>query len=190
MYQDTIRFEVSSKLIAELYQLAGVKPPLYEIDDKEFEALIQKLKSKIVDKNPEVTQEQKSSSVGSVLVVDDLGLVVYQLSLILTKSGYNVILARSAPESKEIFEKHEPFDFILMDLFMPNKEDGIGLLTNTKNAIKEQKLKTKVIVMSSTKDVEAIKEVQTLGADYFIEKGLNWKNDLIELLEKFKAKNL
>ena len=93
------------------------------------------------------------------------------------------MLARSAPEAFSIFEERGPFDFVLMDLFMPNKEDGISLLTNLKNLILEKELQTKVIVMSATKDINAIEEVIELGADSFLEKGQNWKSDLIETLQ-------
>ncbi|MGD9579864.1 MAG: response regulator [Vampirovibrionia bacterium] len=186
MTPDTIQVEVSQNLIKELFQTAGIAAP-ENLSNEDIITLIKAVKTlQNKDTLPpstediNITQEPKTSS---VLVVDDLGLVVYQLSLLLTKSGYNVMLARSAPEAFSIFEERGPFDYVLMDLFMPNKEDGLSLLSNIKTLINADNLGTKVIVMSATKDLEAIDEVITLGADSFLEKGQNWKSDLIETIQ-------
>lgn len=184
MAPDTIQIEVSQNLINELFATAGLTVPK-TINNEEFIKLIKAIKTSTKSDIPtkEESQTEKETTINSVLVVDDLGLVVYQLSLLLTKSGYNVLLARSTPEAFSIFEERGPFDVVLMDLFMPNKEDGIELLTKIKNLVKEQNLSTKIVVMSSTKDLEAIEEVISLGADSFLEKGQNWKSDLLETLE-------
>lgn len=186
MAPDTIQFEVSKNLMKELFITAGLKVPEV-INDEQIIKLIKSIKiSKEQDKLPPSTEnlpgDQKSAT-HSILVVDDLGLVVYQLSLLLTKSGYEVMLARSAPEAFSVFEERGPFDYVLMDLFMPNKEDGIELLIKIKKLISEQGNNTKVVVMSATKDLKAIEEVINHGADSFLEKSQNWKSDLIETLQ-------
>jgi CheY-like chemotaxis protein len=190
MAPDTVQTEISRNLIRELFQIVGLEPP-ERLTNEEVILLIKAIRqSKEPDKLPPSTEEITEDGepiTKSILVVDDLGLVVYQLSLLLTKSGYNVLLARSAPEAYTIFEERGPFDFVLMDLFMPNKEDGIELLSKVKHNIADNNLDTKVIVMSATKDLDAIEEVIDLGADSFLEKGQNWKTDLIETLENFIA---
>lgn len=186
MTPDTIHFEASQSLIKELYGLVNLEAP-GEITNESLIKLIKAIKTKLSPNMlPPSTEELESteeSTSKSILVVDDLGLVVYQLSLLLTKSGYNVLLARSTPEALAIYEEKGPFDYVLTDLFMPNKEDGVELLTKIKSMAEEKNLNTKVIVMSATKDLEAIEEVISLGADSFLEKGQNWKIDLIETLE-------
>lgn len=183
MAPNTIQMDVSQNLINELFGLLGLTVP-ERINDEEILKLIKAIKiatCKDIITTEEPQEEERITK--SVLVVDDLGLVVYQLSLLLTKNGYNVLLARSAPEAFSIFEERGPFDVVLMDLFMPNKEDGIDLLTKIKTIVKEQSMTTKIVVMSATKDLDAIEEVISLGADSFLEKGQNWKSDLIETLE-------
>lgn len=186
MASDVVKLEISQNLIKDLFLTAGLDVP-EEIDDTEIIKLIKAIKLlKNADSMPLSTEdikEELSKDQASVLVVDDLGLVVYQLSLLLTKNGYNVLLARSAPEAFSIFEERGPFDYVLMDLFMPNKEDGIDLLKKVKGALAESGASTKVVVMSATKDIQAIEEVISLGADSFLEKGQNWKSDLIETLQ-------
>jgi CheY-like chemotaxis protein len=180
---EKVQLEISSKILKELFSLAKLGYP-ESINDENFTALVNSLKEII--KKDDVSAdsgEESAADTKSILVVDDLGLVVYQLSLLLTKNGYNVVLARSSPEAFTIFEERGPFDIVLMDLFMPNKEDGTELLHKVKTSITENKLSTKVIVMSSTKDIDAIEEVIMLGADSFLEKGQNWKVDLLETLE-------
>lgn len=186
MASDIVKLEISQNLINDLFTAAGLETP-EELDDTAIIQLIKtiKLLNKADDKTAPTKVPKKDSSTkqASVLVVDDLGLVVYQLSLLLTKNGYNVLLARSAPEAFSIFEERGPFNYVLMDLFMPNKEDGIELLKKVKGALAESGANTKVVVMSATKDIEAIDEVISLGADSFLEKGQNWKSDLIETLQ-------
>lgn len=185
MAPDLIQIEISQSLITELFASVGLKVPK-NINNEEIIKLIKAIK---IAKTPNVIFQEDSKDTDdrkqqSILVVDDLGLVVYQLSLLLTKNGYNVHLARSAPEAFSLFEERGPFDIVLMDLFMPNKEDGTKLLRKIKLRIKEEKTNTKVVVMSATKDLDAIEEVIQLGADSFLEKGPNWKSDLIETLEQ------
>ena len=184
MAPDVVKIEVSQNLINELFTAVGLEVPEY-IDDDQIIRLIKAInKQKNVEKP--ISRKKENNDIkptSSILVVDDLGLVVYQLSLLLTKSGYNVMLARSAPEAFSIFEDRGPFDFVLMDLFMPNKEDGLSLLQKLKKSLEGNDHKTKIVVMSATKDPEAIEEVICFGADSFLEKGQNWKSDLIETLQ-------
>lgn len=184
MSPDSIKIELPKSLLNELFSAAGLKTP-DQVTEEEIKKIIKALQqSKYIDKQTPPPEEIEETEAKSVLVVDDLGLVVYQLSLLLTKNNYNVLLARSAPEAYTIFEERGPFNYILMDLFMPNKEDGISLLSKIKNSIKKTGTQTKIIVMSATKDLEAIEEVISKGADSFLEKGQNWKTDLIETLNK------
>lgn len=185
MASDTIQIEISRNIMNELFTSVGLEMP-ENIDDEEIIKLIKAIKiisEAISSKGIEVSTI-KDDKAKSILVVDDLGLVVYQLSLLLTKNGYNVMLARSAPEAFTLFEERGPFDFVLTDLFMPNKDDGLSLVSKLKTLIGEKTLSTKVIVMSATKDLNVIEEVMKLGADSFLEKGQNWKSDLIEILKK------
>ncbi|MEW5820156.1 MAG: response regulator [Cyanobacteriota bacterium] len=186
MVPDIVQIEVSRNLIRELFEVAGIELP-EQVDDEDIIKLIKAIKkvkdSDTLPPSTENLKDHQEKEYSSILVVDDLGLVVYQLSLLLTKSGYNVMLARSAPEAFSIFEERGPFDYVLMDLFMPNKEDGIDLLKKLKLSISGKETNTKVVVMSATKDLEAIEEVIGLGADSFLEKGQNWKSDLIETLQ-------
>lgn len=184
MASDTIQVEISRNLMKELFTTVGLEMP-ENINDENIIKLIKAIKissDAICIKSSDIADD-KEEKVKSILVVDDLGLVVYQLSLLLTKNGYNVMLARSAPEAFTIFEERGPFDVVLTDLFMPNKDDGLGLVAKLKTLIGEKNLNTKVIVMSATKDLNVIEEVMKLGADSFLEKGQHWKNDLLDILK-------
>lgn len=174
-----VKIDISEKLLRELFNLADLS--FNELpEDKEFSKLINTLKKKIL------LSKDASSSKGfkSVLVIDDLGIVVYQMSLLLTKAGHNVMLARTTEEAIHIFEKNisSPFDTIVMDLMMPTKEEGFHMLKLFNQQILDNNLNTKIIVMSGTKDKEIIKELENNGADHFIEKSEDWKMNILNIL--------
>lgn len=177
-----INLPISKKLIKELFDIAKLPMP-NTITDHEIKILINALRN-IYNNNPNIVTSMQDikDEPKNILVVDDLGLVVYQLSLILTKNNYNVILARSEPEALNIFNERGPFEFVIMDLFMPEKQDGINLLTSLKKLVRQNNLPTRIFIMSVSKDKDTISELFSLGADNFIEKSQDWKSNLINSL--------
>ena len=187
MSDTKINMQICQSLIKELFDL--VKLPVPEnITDNEIKNLIIKLKSIINKEYINLSSEQYTDEeLKSILVVDDLGLVVYQLSLLLTKNNYNVSLARSEPEAYNVFNERGPFNYVIMDLFMPDKQNGINLLKNLKSQILKNNLSTKIFIMSVSKDEDTINELFRLGADNFIEKSQDWKTNLINMLNNLQA---
>jgi len=59
----------------------------------------------------------------NILIIDDEGLVTKSLKKLLTKEGYNAVVATSAIEAIEKFKNSE-FDLIVSDIRMP-EIDGI-----------------------------------------------------------------
>ena len=182
MSEAKINLQISKKLIKELFDIAKLPIP-NTITDHEIQLLINVLRN-IYNNNPNIVTSMQDikDEPKNILVVDDLGLVVYQLSLILTKNNYNVILARSEPEALNIFNERGPFEFVIMDLFMPEKQDGINLLTSLKKLVRQNNLPTRIFIMSVSKDKDTISELFSLGADNFIEKSQDWKSNLINSL--------
>ena len=68
----------------------------------------------------------------NVLIVDDMELSIYQLTTMLKKIGMNVFVARNKDEAiGEIKKKH--FDFLVLDLFLPDAQDGYELIKYAEN---------------------------------------------------------
>lgn len=193
------KVEVNYYLFKELFKIAGVKcsfPPT----DIELNQLILTIQEKysILDKkdNEDIVKAHHLLSLDpipknlkpvdkerTILVVDDLVMVTYQLSILLSKIGYKVALARSAPEAISYF-KSSPYKYVLMDLHLPEKEDGLFLLHSIKNKIYLEDLNTKIIVMSGMADASSVEYCLNNGATSFIEKNEDWKKAIVQCLDR------
>lgn len=190
------KIEVNLSLLKELFHIAGLKnsfPPTEEeiqqlvlalqekvsFQEKDYFEPIRSLLSLDKDDKP----KEKSTQTKHILVVDDLVMVTYQLSILLSKMGYKVSLARSAPEAISIF-KSDKFRYILMDLYLPEKEDGLFLLHSIVKKINMENLPTKIIVMSGIADAASVEYCLNNGAHSFVEKSEDWKKEILKSLEK------
>lgn len=193
------KVEVSYKLLNELFKIVGLKhsaPPT----DEELQQLILTIQEKLTTLKKkeqsdfesirdllslEPTHKDKDTDKkrNSILVVDDLVMVTYQLSILLSKLNYQVSLARSAPEAISTF-KSTPFKYVLMDLHLPEKEDGYYLLHAIKEKIDMENLDTKIIVMSGIAEASSVEYCLNHGATSFVEKNDDWKKEIINCLNK------
>jgi CheY-like chemotaxis protein len=187
------KIEVSYNLIRELFTCVNLKnsvPPTEE----ELQKLVLTIREKLTlfDKDnfepirslfslEPLKKDERDEN--SILVVDDLVMVTYQLSILLSKMGYKVTLARSAPEAISHFKSSE-FRYVLMDLYLPEKEDGLFLLHSIKNKVDMEKLDTKIIVMSGIADASSVEYCLNHGASSFVEKNDDWKKEILKCLEK------
>lgn len=98
-----------------------------------------------------------------VLVVDDEQLILKIISDILTKEGYDVLVANNCEKAAELL-KTTSFDVVLSDIKMPLKS-GIDLLEEIKN--KDPNIP--VILMTGFASLEtAVEAVQNGAFDYLI----------------------
>ena len=74
-----------------------------------------------------------TAEVTSVLIVDDTELSIFQLSTMLKKIGMNVYVARNKEEALAEFKK-KTFDFLVLDLYLPDYEDGFDLTVSVNSA--------------------------------------------------------
>ncbi len=99
-----------------------------------------------------------------VLVVDDSGLARKMLRMILDGIGHEVIEAKSAAEGLEVAAKEKP-DCITSDLLMPGMT-GLDFL----EAMREQKIRIPVIVMTADIQQDTKDQCMKLGAIAFLNK--------------------
>lgn len=114
-----------------------------------------------------------------VLMIDDNESLIDMVEEYFSSNGSNVSIVLRAKNGIEgmkiIEEKHSEFDFILLDLIMPEK-DGLSVLKEMeeKNIVKD------TIVLTSYNDPKVIREVSESLASYFVLKPF----DLADLEEK------
>jgi len=172
--------------LLKLFSLASLKMPEFVSENDVNTALVE-IEKKILSINSDKTEIELLGA-PSVLIVDDLELTIHQLSLLLGKSGYNVSVARTVIDAVDLFKKRH-YDYVLIDLFIPNPEDGFGLLSELYSLDKSKDNQSKFIVISGTDDKKLIKDCFLKGANEFISKSSNWHIDIlryISLLEKQK----
>jgi len=101
-----------------------------------------------------------------VLIADDEPNIVTSLEYLMTKSGYEVKIARNGDEALELVESFRP-DVVLLDVMMPRKS-GYEVCQQIRERADWQHIK---ILMLSAKGREAeVNKGLSLGADSYVTK--------------------
>lgn len=173
------KVEVNSEILKEVFKIAKVNPPS-EITDEALLDAVFKIK------NAECEQEAPiyCPSSNNILVIDDIGVVTYQLKILLKNLGYNVQVAKDMFMGLNAFVKAK-YAFVVMDLFVSTEQEGLTLLNETKKIITKNNLDTKIIVITASNKVENRMKCLNGGADIFLKKDAGWQDKLVELIENF-----
>jgi anti-anti-sigma factor len=171
--------QLNKEQVFQLYSLAGKEAPENPTSNDISYILIE-LEKRI---SPEVCLQplnhDKFAHNSSILLVDDRELSVYQLSKMFSNCGYRACIARSAEEAMDYYKK-QSFHYVIVDLFLPNPEDGLNLLDTIKHSPKTRIDGTKVIVISGSDDKKLINECFLKGANEFISKMPDWHNKVLQ----------
>ena len=116
----------------------------------------------------------------NILIVDDLELSIYQFNQLLKKVGIVPTVARNKDEAVAELKKKK-FDFIVVDLFLPDAQDGLELIEECIN-LREAKKTNKIIVMSGTDDKNLVEKCYKLGIDEFVPKSSNWHDQILKYI--------
>lgn len=116
-----------------------------------------------------------------ILIADDLELSIYQLSTLLKKIGIVPSIARHKEEAiSELHKIH--FDCVIIDLFMPDSEDGFDLIKAAVSKRTDSDDNSKIVVISGTDDSSLVEHCYELGVDFYIQKDKNWHSKLLKYL--------
>ena len=174
------KIEVNADIIKELFKTAKMEPPAEITDDAILDAIF-KLKQN--DENSPESEAFCPTS-NNILVVDDIGVVTYQLKILLKNLGYNVQVAKDIFGALNTFIKSN-YAFVIMDLFVSTEQEGYTLLSETKKLITKNNLDTKIIVITASNKAENRMKCLNGGADLFLKKDTGWQDKLIESIENF-----
>lgn len=116
----------------------------------------------------------------NILIVDDLELSIYQFNQLLKKVGIVPTVARNKEEALAELKKKK-FDYIVVDLFLPDAQDGLELIDECIK-LREAKKTNKLIVMSGTDDKNLIEKCYKLGIDEFVPKSSNWHDQILKFI--------
>lgn len=116
-----------------------------------------------------------------LLVVDDIGVVTYQLKILFQKIGFEVDTAKDIYSAAKLIRK-SVYDFIIMDLFVSTEREGFLLLDETKKIIMQNNLKTKIIVITASSKGEHKVKCLNRGANMFLQKDTGWQDELVKFI--------
>jgi DNA-binding NtrC family response regulator len=112
-----------------------------------------------------------------ILIVDDEESMVQFLSILLSKEGYEVHVARSGRDALQKAEE-ENFDVVVTDIKMPGEIDGLGVLSGVKKIDSSIPVVIRTAFASQKSAIDALNR----GAFQYLEKSA--KNDEIRLVIK------
>jgi PAS domain S-box-containing protein len=113
-----------------------------------------------------VADENVRPGSGTILVVDDESYILDACKAMLTKLGYNTILAHSGEEAVALSRRENgSIDLIILDMVMPGM-DGLTAYER----LKEINPEVKVILSSGYSLTGAVKEILDKGCDEYIQK--------------------
>jgi DNA-binding NtrC family response regulator len=121
---------------------------------------------------------------GHLLIVDDEANTLASLARAFRLAGYEATVCDSALRALELV-KSQPFDMILSDVVMPEK-DGLSLLEDLKN----MELPTPVVMISGQAHIEMAVRATRLGAVDFLEKPLSTEKLLLTVENVLRLKRL
>ena len=193
--------EVDEEFLEQLYGLVGKIPPgekninvdllkdlildiKRKIDRAKTEAIEELHSPKKNSGNSAITDEYSDEeNPKSVLIVDDLGVITYQLSVLFRNLGYDVTIAKEIYDAITKYKKRH-FKLVIMDLFIPTDREGFILLDELVKLSKISDSNTIIGVMTASSKKEHRQLCMKKGADFYIEKIEDWQSELIEYCEK------
>ena len=156
-------------------QLKGVVDTLKELNKNSKKPIISKA----------LTSDEESEESGdAILVVDDLGVITYQLKVLLSQFNLDIDCSQEIYDAVSKFKKRK-YSYVVMDLFIPTEREGFILLTELKKMASMYGVKTVVGVITASPRKEIEQQCKARGADFFLEKNSDWQNQLSSIMSDY-----
>ena len=118
------------------------------------------------------------------LVVDDLGVITYQLKVLLSRFDYDIDCSQEIYDAVNKFKKRK-YEYVVMDLFIPTEREGFILLTELKKLALSYEKNTVIGVITASPRKEIEQQCRARGADFFLEKNSDWQNSLCNIMDGY-----
>lgn len=129
-------------------------------------------------------EEPPENDAPAILVVDDLGVITYQLKVLLSDFDMEVDC------SQEIYDavgkyKNRNYKYVIMDLFIPTEREGFILLTELKKMSITMNRQSMIGVITASPRKEIEQQCIARGADFFLEKSNDWQTQLKSVIAEY-----
>lgn len=203
---DKINIDLDEKFLRKFFRLTNkTMPEAQEITYNTLSRQLDEIEEIIVGKNitpqKQVTQSSSSEETTassneessyeekelnsfnkSILIIDDLGVITYQLGVSFKQLNYDVVTSKEIYDAIEKFKKHN-FDLVVMDLFIPTEREGFILLEELKKIALNKPKQTKIGIMSASSKKEHKQLCKIKGAEFYVEKMDDWQKELFEAIK-------
>ena len=129
-------------------------------------------------------EEVEEATGPAILVVDDLGVITYQLKVLLSQFNLDIDCSQEIYDAVSKFKKRK-YSYVVMDLFIPTEREGFILLTELKKLANIHGSKTVVGVITASPRKEIEQQCKARGADFFLEKNNDWQSQLTKLMGEY-----
>ena len=181
-------YNITNSNVPKNVDLLELKKQLINIVDA-LRELNANAKKPMVSKalNPDALEEVDSNT-PAILIVEDLGVITYQLKVLLSQFDYDIDCSQEIYDAVNKFKKRR-YDYVVMDLFIPTEREGFILLTELKKMAANAGAKTIVGVITASPRKEIEQQCRSRGADFFLEKNNDWQNTLYGIMEGYIKEN-
>ena len=179
-------FDLTGDKVPETITLVSLKKQLLTIKER-FRTILADSNGAAVETSTPVEEEETqiaTTKAKNVLLVDNLGVITYQVQMILSRFGSQVTTTKDVYGALSLFEDKE-FDFVLLDLLIPTEREGFILLAELQKMGKKKGLKPVIGVMSVAGKKELKSESLERGADFYLEKSTNWQQRLKDIVSDY-----
>lgn len=177
-------FSVTNKSVPSDVNLRDIKAQLIDIVDvirNLNENSKKPYKSDALGNNTPEQGEDGEDLGPAILVVDDLGVITYQLKVLLSKFEMEVECSQEIYDAVNKYKKRK-YQYVVMDLFIPTEREGFILLTELKKLAQSFNVKTVIGVITASPRKEIEQQCRLRGADFFLEKSNEWQAQLLETM--------
>lgn len=198
MMNEIFTFDVDTEFLQGLYALVGKSMPsnIRTIELKHLKQIVTDVHDKMVksgikfdesaisaDEFGTFGEGDSNSSSKTALIVDDLGVITYQLSVLFKKMGFETTVSQEIYDAIAKYKK-QYYNLVILDLFIPTEREGFLLLDELVkiNNTKEKKSVIGIMTASSKKEHKA--ECRQKGASFYIEKIDDWQKNLVDLCKQ------
>ncbi len=158
-------------------QLINIVDTLKELNNNAKKPIINKVLT------PGVVEEPESKG-PAILIVDDLGVITYQLKVLLSQFDYDIDCSQEIYDAVNKY-KNRKYEYVVMDLFIPTEREGFILLTELKKMAAAAGVKTVIGVITASPRKEIEQQCKARGADFFLEKNSDWQSSLYGIMEGY-----
>ncbi len=187
--------DLDNEFIELFYNITNSKPPQnIELLDlkKQLINIVDTLKELNSNAKKPITSKAIGSTVSSeeeptgpaILIVDDLGVITYQLKVLLSQFDYDIDCSQEIYDAVNKYKKRK-YEYVVMDLFIPTEREGFILLTELKKLASAAGVKTTIGVITASPRKEIEQQCKARGADFFLEKNSDWQSALYGIMDGY-----